>query len=97
MSGERAPANRAELIEIAGDAILHSGRPAPSSRTIARAVLAALEAAGVRLVPAEATREMWAAGGNAAVGKTTIHHDAVVSSVWDGMCAASPYAPEGGR
>ena len=37
----------------------------------------------------EPTREMWAAGGNAIVGKTKVHHDAVLTAGWNAMIGAA--------
>lgn len=37
----------------------------------------------------EPSREMWAAGGNATVGKTTVHHDKITGDVWQAMIDAA--------
>jgi len=91
---------REELIEVMARAILQdfedgadmSTHPVPeraASRN-ARAALAALEAAGVRLVPSEATQEM-----TGAVLEPTASRYEVMKTYSD-MIAASPYAPPGG-
>lgn len=41
----------------------------------------------------EPSREMWAAGGNAVVGKTAVHHDVVVDAAWRAMTSC-PLASE---
>ena len=43
---------------------------------------------GLVVVPAEPTREMWAAMANAVVGKTNIHHDIVVRDVFYALVKA---------
>ena len=91
---------REELIEVMARAILQdfedgadmSTHPVPeraASRN-ARAALAAIEAAGVRLVPVEATQEM-----TGAVLEPTASRYEVMKTYSD-MIAASPYAPPGG-
>lgn len=52
------------------------------------------EAVASRLVPIEPTREMWAAGGTAAVAKAGYHHDIVVEAVYSAMVAAAPRVPD---
>jgi len=54
--------------------------------------LAALEAAGVRLVPVEATGDMLMAG----IESDAIQHPWQALNVYRRMLAASPYAPPGG-
>lgn len=51
--------------------------------------LAALEAAGLRVVPVEATEEMVAAGKAAA----TLYLNHIERRHWNAMLAASPFAP----
>jgi len=41
------------------------------------------------------SREMWAAGADAVVGKTAVHHDVVVESAWRAMTDVS--VPNGDR
>jgi hypothetical protein len=48
------------------------------------------DAQAVRMVPVEPTREMWAAGGTAALQTAHQHHDKIVETVWSAMLAAAP-------
>jgi hypothetical protein len=54
----------------------------------AKAALAALEAAGVRLVPVHQTDAMWDAGAN------ECGEDSGTLEIYRAMLAASPYAPQ---
>ena len=68
----------------------------------ARAALTALEAAGVRLVPVEATEEMVERGDGrmrAWIPMPTYkgEYSQVLQDAYRSMLAASPYAPEGTR
>jgi hypothetical protein len=50
-----------------------------------------------RLVPAEPSREMWAAMGDAVVkfdGDSVVHHDVVSTAVWEAAIEAAPLLPE---
>lgn len=47
--------------------------------TAQAAIIALFDAIG------EPTRAMWAAGGDAVVGKTSVHHDVVTEAVWTAM------------
>lgn len=92
MTTPHAPADRAELVEVMArhgwQAIQWhklSDDERERARDVARISLAALEARGVRLVPAEATEEM----------ETAMAAFGVMYWRWSEMCAASPYAPEG--
>lgn len=58
----------------------------------ADAILAALDAAGLVVVPREPTPEMWAASGTAVIKTGPRHHDIVSEAVYQAMLAASPYA-----
>jgi hypothetical protein len=40
-------------------------------------------------MPIEPTREMWAAGANAAISKAGFHHDIVVDAVYRAMVGAA--------
>lgn len=40
-------------------------------------------------VPVEPTREMWAAGADAVIGDTTVHHDLIVERCWKAMLSAA--------
>lgn len=53
-------------------------------------VIACLGHAGFAIVPADPTREMWAAGGDAVVTVGHVHHDRIVEAVWTDMLAAAP-------
>ncbi len=57
------------------------------------AALAALEAAGVRLVPVEATHKM-ADVGTEARWQSAVRDANNVREIWRAMLAASPYAPQ---
>lgn len=57
---------------------------------LAQDVMKALHRMGFVIVPKEPTREMWAAGGDAVVLKTNVHHDKVVRDLWTAMLAAAP-------
>ena len=78
---------REKLVEVMLTAMSehHSGNFAEAA-FIVDAQLAALEAAGVRLVPVEATEEMVIAGEG--------RPDAYTRYVYSRMLAASPYAKE---
>jgi len=52
---------------------------------------------GSVLVPREPTREMWAAGGTAAVNKAGYHHDIVAEAVYRAMMDAAPVAQAPGN
>lgn len=66
-------------------------RQRQSYRADAIEAIAALEAAGAKIVWREPTREMWAAAGNAQMGKNLgMHHDAVTTLVWTALFDASP-------
>lgn len=84
MTAPRAPANRAEVAALIAHAATHL---TVTGRLSGHDILAALEVAGVRLVPMEATREMT----DAIVGP------GVPQWRWEDALAASPYAPEGGQ
>lgn len=56
---------------------------------IASGIEAWLRSAGFVIVPIEPTREMWAAGADATVGKALVHHDKLVGDVWPAMITAS--------
>ena len=97
---------REELIEVMARAILQdfedgadmSTHPVPeraASRN-ARAALAALEAAGVRLVPVNATLEMKDKGSLAGLNAAGQPAQDIYGSIFRAMLAASPYAPPGG-
>jgi hypothetical protein len=97
---------REELIEVMARAILQdfedgadmSTHPVPeraASRN-ARAALAALEAAGVRLVPVNATLEMKDKGSLAGLHAAGQPAQDIYGSIFRAMLAASPYAPPGG-
>jgi hypothetical protein len=49
----------------------------------AKEIIAKVEAVLVAIK--EPTREMWAAGADAVVGKTSVHHDVVVVAAWRAM------------
>ena len=101
---------REQLIEVMARAMLAdemSVKPRSDFSTVwadempiwlsnARAALAALEAAGVRLVPVEIAQASWmAAAGLDASGP--LNHGSSLSEVqafWAAMLAASPYAPK---
>jgi hypothetical protein len=53
---------------------------------VSKDVTAKLEAI-IALVK-EPSREMWAAGADAVVGKTSVHHDVVVDAVWRAVTTA---------
>ena len=59
----------------------------------ANAALAALEAAGVRLVPSEATHKM-ADVGEEARWQSAVRDANNVREIWRAMLAASPYVPQ---
>ena len=67
------------------------------SLTKATDLIAALEAAGVRLVPVESTMEMFAAADP--IGMAAFHAGCTVNPdrIWQAMLAASPYAKENGN
>jgi hypothetical protein len=69
---------------------------ARGERDIAEGRLALLErrSGDVVVLPREPTREMWAAMGNALVGSTTVHHDAVAAKVWSALVALAPLQGE---
>lgn len=75
----------------------HSGN-ADEARRIVDAQLAALEAAGVRLVPVEASREMLLKAGASPDGVSprggTDYLGKMLPKYYAAMLAASPYAPE---
>jgi len=81
---------REELIEVMVRRMAESECGPTSLHGHAYAALAALEAAGVRLVPSEATQEM-----TGAVLEPTASRYEVMKTYSD-MIAASPYAPPGG-
>jgi hypothetical protein len=58
----------------------------------AKEIVAKVEA--VLTAVKEPTREMWAAAGNAVIGKTTVHHDAVIGAVWGAMTTCPLSRPE---
>lgn len=81
--------------------LVHSSAPAVAVRR-AEAALTALEAAGVRLVPVEATMEMTHAVWATDLPQPDIHGDyadldiqMAARDIYRSMLAASPYAPEG--
>ena len=71
----------------------HSGNAQEALRIIDD-ILAALEAAGVRLVPVEATEEMLGSGDAWATGDTILDAHDSAAKIWRSMLAASPYAKE---
>ena len=84
---------REKLVEVMAEAIcdaMNMNRVGRLELDAATAALAALEAAGVRLMPAEATEEMLAHG---EMDSTAGCH---MDEIWRSMLAASPYAPPGG-
>lgn len=76
---------REELIEVMADAIDLSVEVRGNASRAATAALAALEAAGVRLVPVKCPDDMYGYAGARAD-----------RAAWEAMLAASPYAPPGG-
>jgi hypothetical protein len=54
---------------------------------VSKEVTAKLEA--IIAIVKEPTREMWAAGANAVVGKTAVHHDVVVEAAWRAMTSVA--------
>ena len=62
----------------------------------AKAALAALEAAGVRLVPVNATLEMKDKGSRAGLHAAGQPAQDIYGSIFRAMIAASPYATDGG-
>lgn len=70
----------------------HSGNAEEAGR-IVDAILAAIEAAGVRLVPVEATPTM-AYVGTDARWQSAVRDANNVREIWRAMLAASPYAPQ---
>lgn len=68
----------------------HSGNSDEAHR-IVNAQIAAIEAAGVRLVPVRATHKM-AHVGEEARWQSAVRDADNVREIWDAMLAASPYA-----
>lgn len=56
----------------------------------AQDVMKSLDRLGYVIVPKEPTREMWAAGADAVVGKVTVHHDKIVGDAWAAMLEKAP-------
>lgn len=75
--------------DIIASALIEVGIAVPVSLVNADAILRALDAAGMCVVPQGPTREMWAAGGNAVVSRRDVHHDVIVAAVWRAMVAAA--------
>ena len=99
---------REKLVEVIRETVavgLHYGLPQVDdalvppelAASITQAILAALEAAGVRLVPVESTMEMFAAADP--IGTAAFHAGCTVNPdrIWQAMLAASPYAKENGN
>ena len=96
---------REELIEVMARAILRdyedgadmSTHPVPERAATrhALAALAALEAAGVRLVPVEATKQMLLAAHMVERDDIELTEDEQ-RAMYAAVVAASPYAPPGG-
>lgn len=92
---------REELIEVMARAILRDhgdganmdthAVPERAASRHAIAALAALEAAGVRLVPVGATHQM-AHAGTEARWQSAVRDANNVREIWGAMLAASPYA-----
>jgi hypothetical protein len=78
--------NRAQLIGL----LSTTAGYADKHPTEAEDILKTLDAVGLVVVPREPTRAMRAAGGDAVVGRTTVHHDQVTEAAWAAMVAASP-------
>lgn len=93
MTASRALTSREEVVEVIARALASgpfkrdcSVEIVASWLTDAEDILAALEAAGVRLVPAEATWKMCLRASNQWCQSDR--------NIYQAMCAASPYAPE---
>lgn len=88
---------REELIEVMARALCltatdtHTGWEHYKPEAVE--VLAAIEAAGVRLVPVEATHKM-ADVGTEARWQSAVRDANNVREIWRAMLAASPYAPQ---
>ena len=107
MSAEGTKAmTREKLIEVMADAIDLAVDVRGDAGKAATAALAAIEAAGVRLVPSEPNENMHDAFFHTRDHAWPKHRDerraegkgwrTLPYAIWDAMIAASPYAPPGG-